>query len=98
MTTGLALETLLLTRPLDAIPIGEEPVQRLEMPVEGIKRGTIVFAALVTGTFVTVSRTTGFVGLTNPDAVRLVTGVPHRRVVSLRSLAGATVLCWADLC
>jgi iron complex transport system permease protein len=29
--------------------------------------------------------------------VRLLTGVPHRRLVPLSFLAGAIFLCWADL-
>jgi len=98
LTTGLGLGTLLaLARPLDAMLVGEEPAQSLGMPVETIKRGLIVLAALVTGTLVAVSGAIGFVGLIVPHAVRLLAGVPHRRLVPLSFLTGALFLCWADL-
>lgn len=98
LTTALGLGTLLvLARPLDAMLVGDEPAQSLGMPVEAIKRGLIVLAALVTGTLVAVSGAIGFVGLIIPHAVRLVMGVPHRRLVPLSFAVGAIFLCWADL-
>lgn len=98
LTTALGLGTLLvLARPLDAMLVGEEPAYSLGMPVEAIKRGLIVLAALVTGTLVAVSGTIGFVGLIVPHAVRLVVGVPHRRLVPLSFMVGAIFLCWTDL-
>jgi len=98
LTTALGLGVLLvLARPLDAMLVGEEPAQSLGMPVEALKRGLIVLATLVTGTLVAVSGAIGFVGLIVPHAVRLLVGVPHRRLVPLSFLAGAIFLCWADL-
>ncbi len=98
LTTTFGLGTLLLlARPLDAMLVGEEPAQSLGMPVEVLKRGLIALAALVTGTLVAVSGAIGFVGLIIPHAVRLLAGVPHRRLVPLSFLAGALFLCWADL-
>jgi iron complex transport system permease protein len=97
-TTALGLVVLLgLARPLDAMLVGEEPAQSLGMPVERIKKGLIGLAALVTGTLVAVSGAIGFVGLIIPHAVRLLVGVPHRRLVPLSFLTGAIFLCWADL-
>lgn len=98
LTTIFGLGTLLLlARPMDAMLVGEEPAQSLGMPVEVLKRGLIALAALVTGTLVAVSGAIGFVGLIIPHAVRLLAGVPHRRLVPLSFLAGALFLCWADL-
>lgn len=98
LTTAFGLGTLLvLARPLDAMLVGEEPAQSLGMPVESLKRGLIVLAALVTGTLVAVSGAIGFVGLIVPHAVRLLVGVPHRRLVPLSFVTGAIFLCWADL-
>ncbi len=98
LTTALGVGTLLaLARPLDAMLVGEEPAQSLGMPVETIKRGLIVLAALVTGTLVAVSGAIGFVGLIVPHAVRLLVGVPHRRLVPLSFAVGAIFLCGADL-
>ncbi|PQJ35860.1 ABC transporter permease [Salinibacter sp. 10B] len=98
LATTVGLGTmLLLARPLDAMLVGEEPAQSLGMPVEALKRGLIVLAAFVTGTLVAVSGAIGFVGLIVPHAVRLMVGVPHRRLVPLSFLGGAIFLCWADL-
>jgi len=98
LTTGIGFVAMLvLARPLDAMLVGEDPAQSLGMPVEAIKKGLIGLAALVTGTLVAVSGAIGFVGLIVPHAVRLLVGVPHRRLVPLSFLAGAIFLCWADL-
>ena len=86
-----------LARPLDAMLIGEEPAQGLGIPVEVLKRGLILLAALVTGTLVATSGAIGFVGLIVPHAVRLLVGVPHRRLVPLSFGLGAVFLCWADI-
>ena len=98
LATGVGLGALLaMARPLDAMLVGEEPAQSLGMPVEALKRGLIVLAALVTGTLVAVSGAIGFVGLIVPHAVRLLVGVPHRRLLPLSFLTGAIFLCWADV-
>ena len=98
LATALGLGTMLvLARPLDAMLVGEEPAQSLGMPVETLKRGLIVLATLVTGALVAVSGAIGFVGLIVPHAVRLLVGVPHRRLVPLTFMAGAIFLCGADL-
>ena len=96
VTLGLVV-MLALSRLLDAMLIGEEPAQSLGVPVEAVKRGLIVLAALVTGTLVAASGAIGFVGLIIPHAVRSIVGVTHRRVLPVSFLAGALFLLWADL-
>ncbi len=86
-----------LARPLDAMLTGETAAHSLGVPVETLKRLLIGLAALVTGTLVAASGAIGFVGLIVPHAVRLVAGVPHRRLVPLSFLAGALFLLWADV-
>lgn len=98
LTTGLGLLFMMaLTRPLDALLMGEEPAHSLGVPVELLKRLLIVLAALVTGTLVATSGAIGFVGLIVPHAVRLTAGVTHRRLVPLSFVAGALFLLWADI-
>jgi len=92
--------TILLTglaRPLDAMLMGEEPAYHLGVPVEALKRGLLVLAALVTGTLVSTSGAIGFVGLIVPHAVRMVAGVTHRTLIPLSFLVGALFMVWADL-
>lgn len=93
---GLVL-LMALSRPLDAMLLGEEPAFSLGIPTERIKHLLIVAAALVTGSLVASSGAIGFVGLIIPHAVRFFTGVSHRRLVPASFLAGAIFLIWADL-
>ncbi|NBB74337.1 MAG: iron chelate uptake ABC transporter family permease subunit [Bacteroidetes bacterium] len=98
LTAGFGLLLMMgLTRPLDALLVGEEPAHSLGMPVELLKRLLIVLAALVTGTLVATSGAIGFVGLIVPHAVRLTVGVTHRRLVPLSFVVGALFLLWADI-
>ncbi len=98
LVTLLGLGVLLvLARPLDTLLLGEEPAFNLGVPVETLKKGLIVLAALVTGILVAFSGAIGFVGLIVPHAVRLVAGVSHRRLLPLSFAAGGLFLLWADL-
>ncbi len=92
-----ALILTALSRPLDAMLLGEEPAFNLGVPVETTKRLLIFLAALVTGTLVSVSGAIGFVGLIVPHVVRSWTGVLHRRLLPLSFIAGALFLLWADV-
>lgn len=95
-TVGLVV-LLALSRPLDAMLLGEDPARSLGVPVERIKRGIIGLAALMTGTMVAYSGAIGFVGLIVPHATRTLVGVSHRRVVPAAFFAGGLFLVWADL-
>ncbi len=86
-----------LSRPLDALLVGEEPAHHLGVPVDAVKRLLIVLASLVTGVLVASAGNIGFVGLIVPHAVRFFTGVTHRRLVPVSFVAGALFLVWADL-
>jgi iron complex transport system permease protein len=91
---------LLLTaaaRPMDAFLLGEGSARSLGISVEALKRVLIVLAALVTGVLVAASGVIGFVGLIIPHAVRLVSGVSHRRLIPFSFLVGAIFMIWADL-
>lgn len=86
-----------LSRPLDAMLLGEEPAFSLGVPTELVKRLLIVLAALVTGSLVASSGAIGFVGLIVPHVVRFFTGVTHRRLVPASFLLGGAFLIWADI-
>lgn len=88
---------ILLSRPLDALLLGDEPAHSLGVPVEAVKRGLILVSALVTGFLVSAAGAIGFVGLIVPHAVRFFTGVGHRRVVPVSFASGALFLLWADV-
>jgi iron complex transport system permease protein len=65
--------------------------------VEGVKRLSLVTAALVTAAGVAVAGVIGFVGLVVPHALRLLVGSDHRALLPLSFLAGGVFLALADL-
>ncbi|MEX0599599.1 MAG: iron ABC transporter permease, partial [Rhodothermales bacterium] len=98
ITTAFGLALLLaLSRPMDAMLLGEEPASSLGVPMERIKHILIGLAALVTGTLVATSGAIGFVGLIVPHIVRFFTGVTHRKLVPASFFVGAVFLIWADV-
>lgn len=94
---GSLAALLVITRWLDALLLGEEAALALGVPVEALKRALMGGTALVTGVLVAQVGAIGFVGLIVPHGVRLLVGVPHRRVVPLSFALGAVFLLLADL-
>ena len=94
---GGCLVLVALARALDALLLGDEPALSLGITVESTKKLLIVITAFTTGSLVSVSGIIGFVGLIIPHAVRLVSGVAHRRLVPVSYAVGAVFLVWADL-
>jgi len=92
---GLSV-TMLLSRDLNVMTLGEEPAAHLGLHVERTKKLFFVVASLMTGATVAACGLIGFVGLIVPHAVRLVMGPDHRRLVPASALAGATFLVLAD--
>jgi iron complex transport system permease protein len=88
---------LAASRWLDALLLGEDAALALGVPVEPLKRALIGGTALITGVLVAQVGAIGFVGLIVPHAVRLVVGVPHRRVLPLSFVVGGLFLLVADL-
>jgi iron complex transport system permease protein len=96
-TLPACLVLVALARPLNLMAIGEETAHYLGADVEGVKRVSLVVAALVTAAGVAVAGVIGFVGLIVPHAVRLLVGSDHRALLPLSFLAGAAFLTAADL-
>ena len=97
-TTLFGLAALVaMSRPLDAMLVGEEPARSLGVSTEILKRLLIGLAALVTGSLVATAGAIGFVGLIVPHVVRLFAGVAHRRLVPASFLLGASFMIWADI-
>jgi len=89
--------SMVFTRELDLLLVGEESAQSLGVEVERVKRITLVTAALLTGSAVAVSGIIGFVGLIVPHAVRLLVGPSHKRLLPAAGLVGGAFLVVADL-
>ena len=82
-----------LARPLNLMAIGEETAYYLGANVEGVKRISLVVAALITAASVSVA---GVIGLVVPHTLRILVGSDHRGLLPLSFLGGATFLIGAD--
>ena len=96
-TLPAAAVLLTLSRPLNALSIGEETASYLGTDVERVKRIGFAVASLITAAGVAIAGIIGFVGLIVPHGVRLLVGSDHRVVLPLSFLAGATFLTLADI-
>ena len=102
--TGLLPFTLLpvfilprLSKPLNALALGENTAMQLGMNTEQAKRIIVVLTALCVGASVAVAGVIGFVGLVIPHIVRMIVGPDHRYLLPLSALTGAVLLISADL-
>lgn len=93
---GILLFTL-CGRGLDAFAFGEEVARSVGVEVERFKLGVLSLAALLTAVAVSVSGIIGFVGLIVPHAGRGLVGPPHRGLVPVAALLGASLTVLADL-
>jgi iron complex transport system permease protein len=89
--------SLLQTRDLDLLQLGEETAASFGVDVEASKRLLTLTAAILTGAAVAVAGLIGFVGLLVPHAVRLILGPSNRTLLPASALTGGTFLVLCDL-
>lgn len=82
---------------LNAFLLGESEARHLGIAVEPTKRFLIITVALACGIAVALAGTIAFVGLIVPHIMRIFVGPNHRRLLPASAIAGAIVLCAADL-
>lgn len=87
----------LLSKPLNALVLGETNASHIGINVEALKTKTIVLTALGVGVCVSVSGIIGFVGLVTPHIIRKIIGPEHKRVFIAAALLGAIIMVIADL-
>jgi iron complex transport system permease protein len=95
-TMPATLMLISLARSLNLMAIGEETAYYLGANVEGVKRISLIVAALITAASVSVAGVIGFVGLVVPHTLRILVGSDHRGLLPLSFLGGATFLIGAD--
>ncbi|MBI1213403.1 MAG: iron chelate uptake ABC transporter family permease subunit [Alphaproteobacteria bacterium] len=88
---------VLLTRPFNALALGEAEAGHLGVPVERVKLVTVVAVALGVGASTALTGVVGFVGLVSPHIVRLIGGSDHRFVIPGSALLGALIVTLADV-
>lgn len=93
----LSLVYFRFSEQMDALLLGEAQARYLGVEVEHLKIALILLCAFGVGACVAFSGVIGFVGLIVPQAVRLLVGPSHRRVLPLSALLGAALMLSADL-
>jgi ABC-type Fe3+-siderophore transport system, permease component len=92
---GLLLATL--SRPLDAMTLGEDAAEALGMRLSRVRRQLIIGTALVVGASTAVAGTIGFVGLVVPHLLRPLVGAMPGRLLGASALGGAAMVLLADI-
>jgi iron complex transport system permease protein len=87
---------LLLSRPLDALALGDETAASLGLAATASRLAVVLAATLTTAVAVSVSGIIGFIGLVAPHAARLLVRGPSGRVLVTSCLFGALLLLVAD--
>ncbi len=86
----------LLSRPLNALLLGDAEALHLGVPVETVKRLLLVLTSVAAGAVVAAIGVVGFVGLIAPHFARLLVGPDHRVMLPLAVVLGALLLLVAD--
>jgi iron complex transport system permease protein len=87
---------LLLSRPLDALALGDETAASLGLHATAFRLAIVVAATLATAAAVAMAGIIGFVGLVAPHAARRLVGGPNSRLLAVACLLGALLLLLAD--
>ncbi len=93
---GLAI-SLLLTRGMNILALGDEAAQSLGLGVERARLFAVATAALLAGAAVSVAGMVAFVGLVIPHIARSLVGDDHRSVIPMSAILGAALVAYADL-
>lgn len=96
---GLAVVVTLLwclSRPLDALSLGDDVASSLGLPVFAIACVTVVLGSVLTAAAVASAGIIGFIGLIAPHVARTLVGPALRHVVPAAALTGASLLLLSD--
>jgi iron complex transport system permease protein len=88
--------TLIYSRDLNLLSIGDETAQALGVPVVRTRFILLALASLMTGTAVSIAGGISFVGLMIPHALRRIVGPDYRVLTPASALAGAIFLIVVD--
>lgn len=91
------IATLLTSRALDVLALGDEAAFNLGVPIEAMKVFYLVVAAMITGASVALAGPIGFVGILVPHAVRRLVGPHHFALLIGSAFAGSFLLLFGDL-
>ncbi len=92
-----AILTILGSRYLDALQLGEDTARTLGLNVSRVRFGLIAASSLMVAAAVSFVGIIGFVGLVAPHIARRLGALTHRWLLPASALIGASVLVLADL-
>ena len=81
---------------LDALVLGDAAAFHMGVPVQRLKRISILAVAAACGASVAAAGSIGFVGIVVPHLLRLVIGSSHRYLLPASAIGGAALLLLAD--
>jgi iron complex transport system permease protein len=81
---------------IDRLTLGADVAAALGVAVARLRRRLLVVAVALTALAVAAAGLVGFVGLIAPHAARRLVGQPHRHVIALAALLGASLVMAAD--
>lgn len=88
--------SLLFSRHLNILSLGEEKAQHLGIEVEKFKFLIFALVSLIVSAAVAISGAIGFVGLIVPHMTRFLTGPDHKILIPASALSGGILLILAD--
>ncbi|NYF09131.1 iron complex transport system permease protein [Leifsonia sp. AK011] len=91
------LVAVALGRRYDLLTLGERNARHLGVNVEGLRIGSIVLVALLTGVAVAFVGIIAFVGLVVPHLIRMIIGPAHRALLIASAFGGGALLVYSDL-
>lgn len=90
------LVAVFFARDLNLISMGDRSAISLGVDLKKVTLILLITGSLLAAVSVAVSGIIGFVGLLVPHMARFVTGPDNRKLLPVATLAGATLLLWAD--
>jgi iron complex transport system permease protein len=90
------LVAVFFARDLNLISMGDRAAISLGVDLKKVTLILLITGSLLAAVSVAVSGIIGFVGLLVPHMARFVTGPDNRKLLPVATLAGATLLLWAD--
>lgn len=89
--------TLLVSKSLDLLLVGDQSAMMLGMNIKLIKVMILVLATLLTSSLIAVTGSIGFIGLVVPHVCRTQVGSDHKKLILSSALIGAIFLIVSDM-
>jgi len=96
MIAAGVLSLWVLSRPLDALALGDDTAASLGLQASGFRLAIVLAATVTTAAAVAMAGIIGFVGLMAPHVARLLVGGRNSRLLPTSCLLGALLLLLAD--